>query len=49
MKLLLDERRPLYLEVADIVVETDGKDAEQVAAEVDREVSAYRSAGERDG
>jgi shikimate kinase len=48
VKVLLDERRPLYLEVADIVVETDGKDAAQVAAEVDRAVSAHRSTGERD-
>jgi shikimate kinase len=48
VKVLLDERLPLYLEVADIVVDTDGKDAEQVAAEVDLAVSSYRSAGARD-
>ena len=47
MKVLLDERLPLYLEVADLVVETDGKDAGEVAAEVDRAVAAYGGAGER--
>ena len=47
MKVLLDERLPLYLEVADVVVETDGKNAAEVAAEVDQAVSAYRSTGER--
>lgn len=47
MKLLLDERLPLYLEVADVVVETDGKTADEVAAEVDQAVSSYRDAGER--
>jgi shikimate kinase len=49
MKVLLDERRPLYLEVADVVVVTDGKDADQVAAEVDRAVSAYSGPESRDG
>src|SRR3954447_6415270 len=48
MKVLLDERLPLYLEVADLVVDTDGKDAEQVASEVQAAVSSYRSAEPRD-
>src|SRR4051812_5176601 len=47
MKVLLDERLPLYLEVADLVVDTDGKDAGQVAAEVDQAVSSYRTSRER--
>lgn len=47
VKQLLDERLPLYLEVADVVVDTDGKDAEQVAAEVASAVSAHQSTGER--
>lgn len=47
VKQLLDQRLPLYLEVADVVVETDGKDAAQVAADVDEAVTAYRSPGER--
>jgi shikimate kinase len=34
LKALLDARRPLYLEVADHVVSTDGRTVEQVAAEV---------------
>ncbi len=34
MKALLDERRPLYLEVADVVVGTDGRDVDAVSAEV---------------
>jgi len=34
VKSLLDERLPIYLEVADVVVETDGRSAEDVAAEV---------------
>ena len=34
VKALLDERLPIYLEVADVVVETDGRSAEDVAAEV---------------
>jgi shikimate kinase len=48
IKVLLDERLPLYLEVADLVVETDGKDAVQVASEVQAAVSSYRSAEPRD-
>lgn len=34
LKALLNERRPLYLEVADHVVPTDGRDVESVAAAV---------------
>jgi shikimate kinase len=34
LKALLDARRPLYLEVADSVVSTDGRTVEQVAADV---------------
>ncbi len=34
MKALLDQRRPLYAEVADHVVDTDGRDVDAVVAEV---------------
>lgn len=34
VKALLDERLPVYLDVADFVVDTDGRPAEDVAAEV---------------
>ncbi|MCW2638744.1 MAG: shikimate kinase [Dactylosporangium sp.] len=34
LKYLLDQRRPLYTEVATIVVSTDGRTPEEVAAEV---------------
>ena len=34
VKNLLDERLPVYLSVADVVVDTDGRDAEQVADQV---------------
>jgi len=34
MKTLLDERRPLYVEVADRVVATDGRDVDAVVADV---------------
>lgn len=34
LKALLDERRPLYLDVADHVVGTDGRDVDEVADEV---------------
>lgn len=40
VKVLLDERLPVYLEVADIVVDTDGRTAEDVADEVRRAVEA---------
>jgi shikimate kinase len=38
IKALLDERMPLYLEVAQLTVDTDGRAAEDVADEVAREV-----------
>ena len=38
VKALLDERRPVYLSVADIVVDTDGRSADEVAADVRRAV-----------
>ena len=34
MKALLDQRRPLYAEVADHVIDTDGRDVDAVAADV---------------
>lgn len=34
MKALLDERRPFYEEVATLTVDTDGKSADQVVAEI---------------
>jgi shikimate kinase len=43
IKALLDERLPVYLEVADVTVDTDGKDAEQVADEVRHALSSYRA------
>jgi shikimate kinase len=42
LKYLLDQRRPLYEEVATVVVPTDGRSPEEVAAEV---VAALRSPG----
>jgi shikimate kinase len=42
VKALLDERLPVYLSVADIVVDTDGRRADEVAAEVR---SAVENAG----
>jgi shikimate kinase len=45
IKALLDERRPVYTEVATITIDTDGRDAEDVAAEV---AAAVESA-EREG
>ena len=45
IKALLDERRPIYTEVATITIDTDGRDAEDVAAEV---AAAVESA-EREG
>ena len=44
VKVLLDERMPLYLEVADVVVETDGRTAEEVAGDVR---AAIEAAGDR--
>ena len=44
IKALLEERHPLYREVADVVVVTDGRSPEEVAAEV-REAVEARTAG----
>ena len=38
VKVLLDERQPIYTEVADVVVETDGRSAQDVADEVRKAV-----------
>jgi shikimate kinase len=40
VKVLLDERLPIYREVADLVVDTDGRAASDVADEVRRAVEA---------
>lgn len=40
VKQLLDERLPVYLEVADVVVDTDGRTAEEVAEEIRAAVEA---------
>lgn len=44
VKQLLDERLPIYTALATIVVETDGKDVDQVADEVRRAVEAAEAA-----
>jgi shikimate kinase len=44
MKSLLDERLPLYLEVADVTVPTDGLAVDEVVEEVDRAVMAHMRA-----
>ena len=44
MKVLLDERLPLYLEVADVTVETDGRAVDEVVEDVDRAVMAHMRA-----
>ena len=44
MKSLLDERLPLYLEVADVTVATDGLAVDEVVEEVDRAVMAHMRA-----
>jgi shikimate kinase len=44
VKALLDERLPVYEEVATITVDTDGKSPEAVAAEVRREVESAEAA-----
>jgi shikimate kinase len=49
IKAILDERLPVYLEVADVVVDTDGKDADQVAAEVLRGVSSHHAGPAAEG
>jgi shikimate kinase len=46
VKALLDERLPIYREVATLVVETDGRPADEVAAEVRAEVERAESAAE---
>jgi shikimate kinase len=40
VKTLLDERLPIYSEVADVVVDTDGRTAEEVAREVQSAVAS---------
>jgi shikimate kinase len=40
VKQLLDERMPVYLEVADVVVDTDGRTADEIADEVRAAVEA---------
>jgi shikimate kinase len=45
IKALLDERRPVYTEVATLTVDTDGRDATEVATEV----AAAVEAAEREG
>ena len=50
VKALLDERQPVYQEVATLIVETDGRSAEEVAEEVRTEVERAEAAtdeGER--
>lgn len=44
IKVLLDERQPVYTAVADATVETDGRDPEDVAAEVARLVEEHERA-----
>jgi shikimate kinase len=44
VKALLDERLPIYTEVATIIVETDGRSAEEVAAEVREQVERAEAA-----
>jgi shikimate kinase len=39
LKALLDARRPLYLEVADVVVSTDDQSVDDVADEIERRLS----------
>jgi shikimate kinase len=46
MKTLLDERLPVYESVADAVVDTDGRDAEEVAAAVVAAVEALEKGDE---
>jgi shikimate kinase len=44
IKALLDERAPVYDEVATVTVETDGRSPEEVAAEVARAVEDHEAA-----
>lgn len=45
VKALLDERMPVYLDVADVVVDTDGRAPQDVAAEVRAAVEQRESDG----
>ena len=49
VKALLDERQPVYLEVATITVETDGRPAEEVADEVRRQVERAEATAPEEG
>ena len=49
IRALLDERLPVYREVASITVETDGRSPEDVADEVARLVEAAEDADDRTG
>lgn len=44
IKVLLDERQPVYASVAGITVDTDGRDPQEVADEVARQVEANERA-----
>ena len=46
IKALLDERLPVYLEVSDAVVDTDGRSAQEVADEVARAVQDTTTPGD---
>lgn len=48
IKALLDERLPIYREVATVTVETDGRSAEEVADEVRSTVESIEAARETD-
>jgi shikimate kinase len=47
IKVLLDERAPIYAEVAGVTVPTDGRTPEEVADEVAKVVEERENAGER--
>jgi shikimate kinase len=49
IKVLLDERQPVYESVADVTVDTDGRDPGEVADEVARLVEASERASARAG
>ncbi|MGH3368752.1 MAG: shikimate kinase, partial [Nocardioidaceae bacterium] len=46
VKALLDERLPVYRDVAELTVETDGRSAEEVASEVRDHVERLEAATE---
>ncbi|HSE08198.1 MAG TPA: shikimate kinase [Nocardioidaceae bacterium] len=48
VKALLDERQPVYLDVATITVETDGRSAEEVAVELRDRVESAEAAESAD-